>query len=181
MVDMVLSLDRRGHRGKITALSSRGLLSLPHRPVKPFPVAAEEVPFGAELSELSAWLRSLARKMASDGGIGVRRSTHCARTRSVYGGRCRSSKSDAFCVTRVRIGTCTVIAWRPRSKRKSPPFVRLGGSKLSPGGLFAPSSVENGIDVEIVMRGGGQPEIGTFARLIDCTGLANDPRARKIP
>jgi len=48
MVDMALSLDRRGHRGKITALSHRGLVSLPHRPVKAFEVKAKDVPFGAE-------------------------------------------------------------------------------------------------------------------------------------
>ena len=74
MVDMVLSLDRCGHRGKITALSSRGLLSLPHRPVKPFPVAAEYSVPG--LSELSAWLRHLAQTMTEARVvIGARRST----------------------------------------------------------------------------------------------------------
>jgi hypothetical protein len=33
MVDMALSLDRRGHTGKITAVSPRGLLCSVHRPV----------------------------------------------------------------------------------------------------------------------------------------------------
>ena len=68
MVDMVLSHNRRGHRGKITVLSSRGLLSLQHRQVNPFPLVAEEVPFGAELPELTAWLRTLARTITSEGG-----------------------------------------------------------------------------------------------------------------
>jgi hypothetical protein len=59
MVDMALSLDRRGHTGKITAVSPRGLLSSVHRPVNPFAIFAKDVPFGAELSKVSSWLRQL--------------------------------------------------------------------------------------------------------------------------
>ena len=36
MVDLVLSLERQDHAGKISALSPRGLLPSAHRPVKPF-------------------------------------------------------------------------------------------------------------------------------------------------
>ena len=68
MVDMVLSLDRRGHTGQITVLSPHGLLSNPHRPVEPSALAAEEVPFGAELSELTVWLRSLCQTIEREGG-----------------------------------------------------------------------------------------------------------------
>jgi uncharacterized NAD(P)/FAD-binding protein YdhS len=68
MVDTVLSLDRQGHRGKVTALSHHGLLSAAHRPVKTFAVAANEVPFGAEISQLLRWLRRLSRRLTDEGG-----------------------------------------------------------------------------------------------------------------
>ena len=59
MVDMVLSLDRLGHRGLITAVSPHGSLSMPHRPIAPIPLEVDNIPFGAELSELTSWLRGL--------------------------------------------------------------------------------------------------------------------------
>ena len=68
MVDMALSLNRRGHHGQIIALSAHGLLPSAHRPVSPFTIPAGEVPFGAELSDLTAWLRSLSRTMTREGG-----------------------------------------------------------------------------------------------------------------
>ena len=68
MVDMALSLNRQGHRGKITALSPRGLLSQVHRPVKPIVVPAQDVPLGTELSELSSWVRRLCTSVMNQGG-----------------------------------------------------------------------------------------------------------------
>ena len=180
MVDMVLSLDRRGHRGKITALSSRGLLSLPHRPVKPFPVAASEVPFGAELSALVAWLRRLAGEMTNRGSIGIRRLTRCVRTHSVFGVRCRSLKSGAFCVMPDRTGTCTATAWRLRSKRKSRRCVKPTGSQLSRGRIVRAQQRESDIEVEIAKRGDGRMAL-TFAKIIDCSGLADDPMRSENP
>jgi len=67
MVDMAASLDRRGHRGPITVVSRRGLLPSAHRPVASRQLSADTVPFGAELSELLAWVRGLAARMSADG------------------------------------------------------------------------------------------------------------------
>ena len=54
MVDMALSLNRRGHRGPIVVVSRRGLISHGHRPVTPRPLAAEKIPFGADVR--SCWV-----------------------------------------------------------------------------------------------------------------------------
>ncbi len=68
MVDMVLSLMRRGHSGKITALSRRGLLPHAHRQVGLRPIATNAIPFGADLTALIAWLRELSDQEMRKGG-----------------------------------------------------------------------------------------------------------------
>ena len=181
MVDMMLSLDRRGHRGKVTALSSRGLLSLPHRPVKPFPVAAEEVPFGAELSELSAWLRYLARKMTSEGGD-WRSAIDALRPHTQHLWRSMSL------VQRQRFLRHARAYWDVHRHRMAPEVetqvaaLRAAGRlEIIAGRIVRAKQGEKGIDVEIARRGRGQIEIRKFARLIDCTGLADDPRRSANP
>src|SRR5271166_1096978 len=97
MVDMTLSLDRRGYQGPITVVSRRRLLSSAHRPVMQRYLAEQEVPFGAlrrrraaaayaapvafhdaraEAPLLSTWARLLGHPPPSDG----------ARSRTAYGG-----------------------------------------------------------------------------------------------
>ena len=67
MVDLALSLERRGQHGPIVVLSRRGLLSTTHRPAPPRSLDASEIPFGSELSASLAWLRRLAARFAADG------------------------------------------------------------------------------------------------------------------
>ena len=56
MVDLVLSLDAAGHRGRIVALSRRGLVPRAHADFEPAPVALDDVP-RATLRGLWRWLR----------------------------------------------------------------------------------------------------------------------------
>lgn len=56
MVDVVLSLDEAGHRGRIVALSRRGLAPRAHTAHEPAPVEVDEVPKGSVLA-LWRWLR----------------------------------------------------------------------------------------------------------------------------
>ena len=59
MVDMVLSLEAAGHRGRIIALSRRGQVPRAHAPHDAAPVAIDEIPQGNVLA-LSRWLRARA-------------------------------------------------------------------------------------------------------------------------
>lgn len=56
MVDLVLSLDAAGHRGKIVALSRRGQIPRAHANFEPAPVPLEALPSGS-LRGLWRWLR----------------------------------------------------------------------------------------------------------------------------
>jgi uncharacterized NAD(P)/FAD-binding protein YdhS len=56
MIDTVLSLDAAGHRGRIVALSRRGLVPHAHADHVPAPVDLDEVPLG-NARRLLRWLR----------------------------------------------------------------------------------------------------------------------------
>ena len=68
MVDAVLSLEARGHRGPVTVVSRRGLL--PQRQVLPHPIPFTEndIPFGLEPSRFLGWLRDRVRKHVQASG-----------------------------------------------------------------------------------------------------------------
>ena len=61
MIDTVLSLDAAGHRGRITALSRRGLIPHAHADHTPSPVELYEVPKGSARN-LLRWLRKRAAR-----------------------------------------------------------------------------------------------------------------------
>ena len=181
MVDMVLSLDRRGHTGQITVLSPHGLLSNPHRPVEPSALAAEEVPFGAELSELTVWLRSLCQTIEREGGDwrsvmdALRPHTQCIwRAMSL--------------IQRRRFLRHARSYWDLHRHRMAPEIAKQiaalrasGRLEIVAGRVIRARQEQDGTTAEIVRRGGGDIERRRFARLIDCTGLANDPRRSVNP
>lgn len=68
MVDTWLLLERRGHRGRITALSRRGLLPLAHHNSKPIRLDSADIPLGTELSYFVRWFRDLVRDTERAGG-----------------------------------------------------------------------------------------------------------------
>lgn len=68
MVDWVISLLHRGHRGPITALSQHGLLPHEHRSVVPARLDPADIPFGTPLSRMTMWLRRQIRSVTSAEG-----------------------------------------------------------------------------------------------------------------
>ena len=68
MVDTALALRRQGHRGRIVALSRRGLTPHAHRAVAPLLIAGDAAPFDLDLPTLLRWLRGLAREHVAQGG-----------------------------------------------------------------------------------------------------------------
>ena len=74
MIDVVLSLDEAGHRGRICALSRRGLAPRAHARHDPAPVKIDEVPQGS-LKQLLAWLRSRSARVGWRAGPTARSSS----------------------------------------------------------------------------------------------------------
>lgn len=68
MADRVLSLLHAGHRGKITAISRRGLRPQAHRPVPAYRLDAADIPYGTGIVYLTRWLRRLVREHQAAGG-----------------------------------------------------------------------------------------------------------------
>lgn len=181
MVDMALSLDRRGHCGKVTALSHRGLLPTAHRPVRPFALAAKDVPFGAELSQLMSWLRSLARASTKGGGD-WRSAIDALRPHTQRLWRSMSPEQKRRFLRHAR------VHWDVHRHRMAPEVERriaalrsAGRLEMVAGRIARVEAGKRGIAVEIARRGGCGAETRRFARLIDCTGLADDPLRSNNP
>ncbi len=68
MVDRVITLLKTGHKGEILAVSRRGLLPRTHAPTSPLPLGVGDIPFGAPMSVLTDWMRSLAERARKRGG-----------------------------------------------------------------------------------------------------------------
>ena len=68
MVDTVLSLLDKGHKGKIVAVSRRGLVSQRHALHRPLQLSTADIPLGASIHYLSRWLTDLVRTHVRNGG-----------------------------------------------------------------------------------------------------------------
>ncbi|CAM3069856.1 FAD/NAD(P)-binding protein [Paracoccus nototheniae] len=68
MVDQAISLISQGHRGEIVAISRRAQLPRIHAAGQPLPVAFADVPLGAPVSAVMAWLRGLVTQAEAQGG-----------------------------------------------------------------------------------------------------------------
>lgn len=116
MIDHVLTLVHSGHRGRIIAMSRRGLLPRAHRHVETWPITRYEIPFGKDVPTLLRWIRHLVQTCEERGGDwrsvidGLRPYTQNS------GSGCRSDRDDGSWSMPARGGMYTDIAWRPKWK-----------------------------------------------------------------
>jgi uncharacterized NAD(P)/FAD-binding protein YdhS len=181
MVDMALSLDRQGHRGKITALSSRGLSPEVHRPVKPIVVLAADIPFGAELSKLSAWIRKLCARATKQGGD-WRSAIDALRPHTQ---RIWLSMSPAQRRRFVRHARSYWDVHRhrlaPEVQTKLSRLLAAGRLEIIAGRIVDAEQTNNTVTIKIVRRGQNEIETCNFARVVDCAGQIHDPRQSTNP
>jgi uncharacterized NAD(P)/FAD-binding protein YdhS len=175
MVDMALSLDRRGHRGPIVATSRRGLLPFAHRLTETRALAAAEIPFGAEVSRLVAWLRALAARWGAE-GADWRSAVDALRPHTQALWRAMTSDQKRRFLRHARAW------WDVRRHRMAPEseaeivrLIREGRLRLVAGRIAGVDASGEGFRVTIARRGGAAAETHVFARIIDCAGLADEP------
>ena len=176
MVDLALSLERRGQHGPIVVLSRRGLLSTTHRPAPPRASNASEIPFGSELSAVARLAAPFGRALYH-------------RRRRLALGRRRAQAAHPAVVGRNKSRTAPPLP-APRAQllgRPSPPHGASdrGGaprarsipasSRSSPAASSSARRNGEDVEVEILRRGDGAAETRRFARIIDCTGLCEQP------
>jgi uncharacterized NAD(P)/FAD-binding protein YdhS len=177
---MALALDRQGHRGPITVVSRRGLLPTAHRLTAPRTVSSREIPFGAAISALLAWLRGLAARMGAEGADwrsaidGVRPYTQRLwRSMTIEQKRRFLRHARAY--------------WDVHRHRMAPEIERAilgmrstGRLTLIAGRIRSVRACGGAVEALIEQRGGGV-ETRRFARAIDCTGLPEDPARSENP
>ena len=174
MIDQVLSLERQGHAGKISALSPRGMLPSAHRPVKPFKLS-RGVPYGAELSVIAAWIRTIAKEFTAAGGD-WRSAIDALRPHTQRLWRSMSTSQRRRFLRHGR------TYWDALRHRMAPEVeVRIkalcaaGKLEIVAGRIVHAEKGKDGIAVRTLRRSRGHVEKRKFARLIDCTGLGDDP------
>jgi uncharacterized NAD(P)/FAD-binding protein YdhS len=173
MVDAFLSLEQRGHRGRITAVSRRGLLPSPHRKGNPIKLDVADIPLGTELSYFVGWFRNLIRETQKAGGDwrdvvdGLR-----PFNQKIWQNWPSSAKR--------RFVEHTKAWWDIHRHRMAPEVyervtdaVRAGRIRLVAGRVveIAPG---DGLAVGIQPRGTQALETLAVARVYDCMGIARD-------
>ncbi|MFI0845537.1 FAD/NAD(P)-binding protein [Mesorhizobium sp. IMUNJ 23232] len=174
MIDAWLTLEHRGHRGEIVAVSRRGLLPSTHRKSKPIRLDIADVPLGTELSYFVGWLRDLIRATQKAGGD----------WRDVLDGlrpfNQRIWQSWPASAKR-RFVEHTKAWWDIHRHRMAPPIharlteaVEAGRIRLVAARVEGMTEQGDGIAVRLLHRHSKTPETLVVDRVCDCTGITKD-------
>jgi uncharacterized NAD(P)/FAD-binding protein YdhS len=175
MVDAALALQEQGHRGRIVALSRRGLAPHAHRAVEPMRIDADAAPFDQDIPTQLRWLRGLARERKAKGGD----------WRSVVDGLRPHTQAIWRAMTprrRARFLEHARPWWDIHRHRMAPEVAARIGAMIADGRLeiVAGKIVEvrrngEGADVALRRRGSRTVETLAVARILICKGLTSDP------
>ena len=181
MVDTALALQERGHRGRIVAVSRRGLLPHAHRRVDALRIDANSVPLDRELSLMLGWLRRLARECERRGGD----------WRSVVDGLRPHTQSIWRAMTprrRARFLEHAQPWWDIHRHRMAPEIAARIGAMIAGGSLeivagkvLRIAREGEGARVDLRRRGSRAVESLTVARIISCKGVRSDPERSTNP
>ena len=164
MVDIVLSLDSAGHRGRIVALSRRGLAPRGHSSNQPAPVAAEELPQGSALG-LLRWLRRRAAETGWRAAIDALRPHSHPLWQSLGPEEKRRFLRHArpwWDVHRHRIA--------PQIAEQLAGLIAEGRLEVVAGRIVGSSQTAGGVEIEYRRRGRDSVSSERFAYVFNCTG-----------
>jgi uncharacterized NAD(P)/FAD-binding protein YdhS len=180
MVDLVLSLDAAGHRGRMVALSRRGQAPRGHADFEPAPVEAHEVPH-ANLRAIWRWLRRRSAK------VGWRAAVDSLRPHSHLLWQSLDTNEQRRFLRHAR-------PWWDVHRHRIAPEVattvaRLVGEerlRIMAGRVVAATGTPDSIELELRRRGADAPQRMSFAYAFNCTGplhsieRTRDPLLRSI-
>ncbi|KQT48899.1 hypothetical protein ASG43_08645 [Aureimonas sp. Leaf454] len=177
MVDTVIQLAGRGHRGSITALSRRGQLPRVHRRNAPLRIDIADMPLGTDISYILRWFRRTAAWATERGGDwrdvvdGVRPHTATLWRSLTPAARSRFLRHARtwWEVHRHRLP--------PESETRILAAIATGRLDLVAGRFV--DLERHGDAIRVTYRRRGSVEVATMsvARVIDCTGILRDPRS----
>ncbi len=175
MIDTVLSLDAAGHRGRVVALSRRGLVPHPHAPHTPAEVAWEQIPAG-NLLGLWRWLRRRSAEVGFRAAVDSLRPHSQRLWQSLPERQQRRFLRHArpwWDVHRHRIA--------PEIGRKLRSLVAEGRLEVVAGRLRSAEPKEGALQVSLTRRGSAEPEHRSFACAFNCTGPLGEMRRNEDP
>lgn len=174
MVDAWLTLEHRGHRGEITAVSRRGLLPWPHQKGNPIKLDSADIPLGTELSYFVDWFHKLVRETEKAGG----------NWRDVVDGLRPFNQRiwQNWPSTAKRRFLEHTKAWWDIHRHRMPPqiharvnqAVRSGRLKLLAARVLGTASDNGDRLVKLLPRRSRDAETLRVARVYDCTGIVKD-------
>jgi len=181
MIDYVLTLLRGGHRGKIIAMSRRGLLAKAHRRTDPLRIDESDIPFGASASRLLRWLRERIDAQMAAGGD-WRSVIDAVRP---YTQRLWQELSLA---SRRRFLEHARAWWDVHRHRMAPEVEMRLAQELAAGRLSLVAAKVTGIEPNaagalVRYRRRGRQDIACLqvGLIVDCTGIVKDPRTTANP
>jgi len=181
MVDVVVALRERGHRGRIVALSRRGLLPRAHRDVEPWAIDARTAPLDRDPATICRWLRGLVREREADGGDwrsvidGLRPHTQTIWRRMKPAARRRFLEHGRpwWDVHRHRLA--------PEVAARLNALVESGAVEVVAGKVVDVAATRLGARVAIRRRRGRDVETLEVARIISCKGVTSNPQKNSNP
>ena len=174
MIDTVLSLDEAGHKGRIIALSRRGLVPRAHADHELVPVSAEEIPFG-NLLAMWRWLRRRSGQVGFRAAVDSLRPFSAELWQSFNPGDRRRFLRHArawWDVHRHRIA--------PQVAARLTTLVAEGRLQVIAGRITAVSESADRLEVSFARRG-GRSEQRRVSALFNCTGPLGEMRHTQDP
>ncbi len=180
MVDAWLTLEHRGHRGPICAISRRGLLPSAHHAGHPIRLDSADIPLGTGLSYVVRWFRDLVHATERAGG----------NWRDVVDGIRPFNQRiwQSWSVDSKRRFLQHTKAWWDIHRHRMPPVihgrlsaaVREGRLRLLAGRVMGVERRGETFHVTFQRRQAQATERMDVARIYDCTGIVKDVSAGSI-
>jgi uncharacterized NAD(P)/FAD-binding protein YdhS len=181
MVDTATALHERGHKGRVVALSRRGLLPQPHRQVAAVQIDEDQAPFDRDVASICHWLRGLVRQAQAQGGD----------WRSVIDGLRPHTQSFWRKMSprmRRRFLEHARPWWDTHRHRMAPEIaarlralIDAGRLEIIAGKIVDVAGDRRGARVAIRRRGAQTIETLDVARIISCKGVTSDPAKNANP